>query len=101
MISRAGAATLTEIAANKKPALIVPIKESANNHQEQNAFAFSQAGAAVVLEQENLGENILLERIEQLLENEGLKFELSERIKNFYNPDAAKLIAAEITKIAN
>ena len=101
VISRAGAVTLTEIAANKKPALIIPIKESANNHQEQNAFAFSQAGAAVMLEQENLGENILYERIEKLAENEELRFELSERIKNFYNPEAAKVVAGEISKIAD
>lgn len=101
VVSRAGAVTLTEIAANSKPAIIIPIKESANNHQQQNAFAFSQAGAAVVLEQENLGENILFERIAKLAENEGLRFELSERIKKFYNPEAAKVIAGEITKIAS
>lgn len=100
VISRAGAITLTEIAANKKPAIIIPIKESANNHQEQNAFAFSEAGAAVVLEQENLGENILYEKVERIIENQGLEFELSERIKRFYNPDSAKLIAGEIMKIA-
>ena len=101
VVSRAGAVTLTEIAANKKPALIIPIKESANDHQEQNAFAFSQAGAAVILEQENLGENILFEKIEQIIENQELKFELSERIKKFYNPEAAGMIAGEIMKIAS
>jgi UDP-N-acetylglucosamine--N-acetylmuramyl-(pentapeptide) pyrophosphoryl-undecaprenol N-acetylglucosamine transferase len=101
VVSRAGAITLTEIAANKKPAIIIPIEGSANKHQEQNAFVFSQAGAAVVLEQENLGENILLAKIEQVIENEGLKFELSERIKRFYNPEAAKVIAGEIAKIAS
>lgn len=101
VVSRAGAITLTEIAANKKPAIIIPIEGSANKHQEQNAFAFSQAGAAVMLEQENLGENILLEKIDQIIENKGLSFELSERVKRFYNPEAAKVIAKEIAKIAS
>ncbi|MDD5490099.1 MAG: glycosyltransferase, partial [Candidatus Moranbacteria bacterium] len=101
VVSRAGAITLTEIAANKKPAIIIPIEGSANKHQEQNAFVFSQAGAAVVLEQENLGENILFEKIEQIIENKGLSFELSERVKRFYNPEAAKVIAVEIMKIAS
>ncbi len=99
VVSRAGAATLTEIAANKKSSLIIPIKGSANGHQEQNAFVFSQAGAAVVVNQENLGENILYEKIEQVMENKGLDFELSERVKRFYNPEAARVIAGEIIKL--
>jgi len=100
IISRAGAITLTEIAANQKPAIIIPIEGSANKHQEQNAFVFSQAGAAIVLEQANLGENIFFEKIEQALEDKELRFELSERIKRFYNPEAARIIASELIKIA-
>jgi UDP-N-acetylglucosamine--N-acetylmuramyl-(pentapeptide) pyrophosphoryl-undecaprenol N-acetylglucosamine transferase len=100
VISRAGANTLTEIAANRKPSIIIPIEESANGHQKLNAFAFAEAGAAVVLEQSNLGENILLEKIEEILENKDLKYEMSERVKKFFEPDAAKTIAEEIIKIA-
>jgi UDP-N-acetylglucosamine--N-acetylmuramyl-(pentapeptide) pyrophosphoryl-undecaprenol N-acetylglucosamine transferase len=100
VVSRAGANALTEIAANAKPAIIVPIEGSANKHQEQNAFAFSQAGAAVVLGQDNLGENIFFEKIEQVLEDKEFNFELRERIKKFYNPKAAEIIAGEIIKLA-
>jgi len=100
VISRAGANAMTEIAANAKPAIIIPIADSANNHQEQNAFAFSQAGAAVMLEQNNLGENILLGEIERTIESRELSFELSERVKKFYNPKAAEIIAREIIEIA-
>jgi len=100
VISRAGASALTEIAANGKPAIIIPIKESANNHQELNAYSLAEAGAAVVLEQDNLGENILLGKIEEVLENQDLGYELSERVKKFHNPDAAEKIAEEIMKIA-
>ncbi len=99
VISRAGANAMTEIAANKKPAILIPINGSANNHQEQNAFAFSQAGAAILIEQANLGENILIEKIEQVIGEKDLDFELIERIKKFYNPKAADVIAEEIIKI--
>jgi UDP-N-acetylglucosamine--N-acetylmuramyl-(pentapeptide) pyrophosphoryl-undecaprenol N-acetylglucosamine transferase len=101
VISRAGANALTEIAANAKPAIIIPIKTSANNHQELNAYAFSEAGAAVVLNQDNLGENILLEKIDEIMGSNELQFELSERIKKFYQPDAAEKIAKEIIKLAS
>jgi UDP-N-acetylglucosamine--N-acetylmuramyl-(pentapeptide) pyrophosphoryl-undecaprenol N-acetylglucosamine transferase len=99
VISRAGANVMTEIAANGKPAIIIPIDKSANNHQEQNAFAFSQAGAAILLEQANLGENILLEEIEQAIDDREFDFELAGRIKKFYYPKAADVIAEEILRL--
>jgi UDP-N-acetylglucosamine--N-acetylmuramyl-(pentapeptide) pyrophosphoryl-undecaprenol N-acetylglucosamine transferase len=100
VISRAGANALTEIAANAKPAIIIPLKTSANNHQELNSYAFSESGAAIVLNQDNLGENILLEKIEEVMNSAELQFELSERIKKFYDPDSARKLAEEIVKLA-
>jgi UDP-N-acetylglucosamine--N-acetylmuramyl-(pentapeptide) pyrophosphoryl-undecaprenol N-acetylglucosamine transferase len=100
VISRAGANALSEIAANAKPAIIIPIEGSANKHQEQNAFVFSRAGAAVVLSQGNLGENIFFEKIESVLEDSEFSFELRERVKKFHNPKAAEIIADEILKLA-
>lgn len=96
VISRAGANALTEIAANAKPSIIIPIKASANNHQELNAQAFLEIGAAVVLDQDNIGENILFNKIEEIMNNSELRFKLSERVKKFYIPDAAEKIAREI-----
>jgi len=101
VVSRAGANAITEIAANGKPAILIPLQGSANNHQEQNAFAFAQAGAALVLEQDNLGENLFYEKIEEVIEDKELGYELSERIKKFYNPKAAEQIAEEVIKFAS
>jgi UDP-N-acetylglucosamine--N-acetylmuramyl-(pentapeptide) pyrophosphoryl-undecaprenol N-acetylglucosamine transferase len=101
VVSRAGANAISEVAANGKPAIIIPIKSSANNHQELNAYALSESGAAIVLEQDNLGENIFFEKIEEVMNSGELQFELGERIKKFYNPDAAEKIASEIIKLAN
>jgi UDP-N-acetylglucosamine--N-acetylmuramyl-(pentapeptide) pyrophosphoryl-undecaprenol N-acetylglucosamine transferase len=101
VISRAGANTLTEIAANGKPAIIIPIKSSANNHQELNAYAFSESGAVIVISQDNLGENMLEEKIREVMNSKELQFEMSERVRKLYNPDAAKKIAEEIIKLAS
>jgi len=101
VVSRAGANAISEIAANGKPSIIIPIKSSANNHQELNAYAILESGAAVVLNQDNLGENILMEKIEEVLNSSDLQYEMSERIKKFHNPDAAEKIAQEIIKLAN
>jgi len=93
VISRAGASAIAEIAANGKPAIIIPIKFSANNHQQLNAYALAEAGAAVVVEQDNLGEDIFLKKIEEVMKNQELQYELGERIKKFYDPAAAEKIA--------
>ncbi len=101
VVSRAGGNAIAEIAANAKPAIIIPIEGSANKHQEQNAFALSQAGAAVVLEQDNLGENMLFEKIKTVFEDNEFSFELKEGIKKFYNPKAAETLAQELLKMAD
>lgn len=99
VISRAGANSLSEIAANGKPAIIIPIEHSANNHQRMNAYSISKTGGCIVLEESNLGENIFLSRIEEILQNNELAGKLSQNIKQFYHADAADKIADGILEI--
>ncbi|EKE19034.1 MAG: hypothetical protein ACD_9C00161G0005 [uncultured bacterium] len=100
IISRAGATSITEIAANGKPAILIPISESANDHQRMNAYALARIGAALVLEETNLGEHILIEKIENILNDEDLQKGMAEKIKTFYHPNAAEVIANGIVEIA-
>lgn len=51
VISRAGAATLTEIAAFGLPAILIPYPHAAGDHQVHNARGFERAGAARLIEQ--------------------------------------------------
>ncbi|NTW27614.1 MAG: undecaprenyldiphospho-muramoylpentapeptide beta-N-acetylglucosaminyltransferase [Candidatus Moranbacteria bacterium] len=100
VISRAGATFITEIAANEKPAILIPISQSANNHQQMNAYALAKIGAALVLEESNLGEHILLEKINHILSDEQLQQNMKAAIKTFYHPNAADVIANSIIEIA-
>ena len=47
-LSRAGAATVAELAATATPAVLVPYPFHADHHQRHNARALAEAGAAVV-----------------------------------------------------
>jgi UDP-N-acetylglucosamine--N-acetylmuramyl-(pentapeptide) pyrophosphoryl-undecaprenol N-acetylglucosamine transferase len=100
VISRAGATFITEIAANGKPAILVPIAHSANDHQHMNAYALADIGAALVIEESNLGEHILIEKIEKIMNNEDLRKGMAEKIKTFYHPQAADIIANSLVEIA-
>jgi UDP-N-acetylglucosamine--N-acetylmuramyl-(pentapeptide) pyrophosphoryl-undecaprenol N-acetylglucosamine transferase len=100
VISRAGATFITEIAANGKPAILIPISHSANDHQRMNAYALAHIGAALALEESNLGEHILTEKIESILNDENLMLGMVEKIKTFYHPNAAEIIANSMIEIA-
>jgi UDP-N-acetylglucosamine--N-acetylmuramyl-(pentapeptide) pyrophosphoryl-undecaprenol N-acetylglucosamine transferase len=101
IISRAGSTTITEIAANKKPSILVPITQSANNHQRLNAFEVARQGGTVVLEENNFKINLLLLRLKQLTEKSEIRNELIKNIQKFYNPNATKIIGDELISLAH
>ena len=98
IVSRAGAGSIFEIASSFKPSILIPLASSANNHQERNAYEYSNAGAAIVLEEENLTPNLFLNQIDKILET-NLKDEISLKAKDFYRDDASEIIAKEITGV--
>ena len=93
VITRAGNNVLTELAALKKPALVIPLESSANDHQLANAKAYSREGAVYVMLQSHLTPEKLFSQVDKLLEDpEELTF-MSEKINKLYKPDAAGIIA--------
>ena len=99
VISRAGS-TIFEIASWGAPSIIVPISEKVSHDQRSNAFAYARAGACTVVEEMNLTPNILAAEIERLVTNKPIREQMQAAAKAFYKPDAAKLVAEEILKIA-
>ena len=99
IISRAGAGAIFEIAATGKPAILIPITESANDHQRENAFQYEKAGACVVISEENLFGDLVIREINNILQNPGKLKKMRENAKTFYRPDAAEIIARDIINI--
>lgn len=93
IISRAGAGSIAEIAANRKATILVPLPSAANDEQRKNAYDIAAIGGAVVLEEANLGEHLLIEKVSELMNNDGLRAEMGEKISVFFHPDAAEKIA--------
>jgi UDP-N-acetylglucosamine--N-acetylmuramyl-(pentapeptide) pyrophosphoryl-undecaprenol N-acetylglucosamine transferase len=93
VLSRAGANAIAEIAAVGKPAILVPLAIAANDEQRMNAYEIARIGGALVLEEGNLGENILLHKIEGLLKDESLRQKMGAAIRAFHHPQAADMIA--------
>lgn len=93
VISRAGAGSIAEIAANRKALILVPLPSAANDEQRKNAYDIAEIGGALVLEEANLGEHLFVEEIMRLMNNEGLRTEMGEKLAVFSHPDAAERIA--------
>ncbi|TSC82348.1 MAG: hypothetical protein G01um101420_359 [Parcubacteria group bacterium Gr01-1014_20] len=100
IVSRAGSGTIFEIAAFGKPAILIPLQESANDHQKMNAFEFTKNGGGVVIEEENLLPHIFLNQIQTLLKDKNSLSRMAIASKRFYKTGAAKSIAEEILKLS-
>lgn len=99
VISRAGSA-IFEIAAWGIPSIIIPISDSNGNHQRNNAYSYARSGAAAVIEEANLTGNILIAEIDRVLTNPEITKVMRESAQSFVKPNASRLIAEEIMKIA-
>lgn len=96
IVARAGSGTIFEIAAFGKPSVLIPLPESAGDHQLVNAYEYSQTGAAIVIEQDNLKPNIFLTQLNKIINDQNLINKMSEAAKGFAKPDAGRKIAEEI-----
>lgn len=99
VISRAGANSIADAAAYGKPLILVPLPTAANDEQRLNAYDVAGIGGAVVLEEGNLTEHILLSKIQSLLADAAGRKEMGEKLRAFYHPDAAALIADGIIEM--
>jgi len=93
VVSRAGSGSIFEIAAFEKPSILIPLAGSAQNHQYENAYAYANTGAAVVLEESNLTPHFFLERLKYLSSNAKERDTMKTAAKNFAKPEAARIIA--------
>jgi UDP-N-acetylglucosamine--N-acetylmuramyl-(pentapeptide) pyrophosphoryl-undecaprenol N-acetylglucosamine transferase len=58
-VSRSGASSLTELSAFGVPTILVPYPFAADDHQRRNADVFTAAGAAIAVEEAEIGEGKL------------------------------------------
>ena len=95
IISRAGAGTIAELCLIKKPVILVPSPNVAEDHQTKNAMALVKYNAALLVNDRSAEDTLVSEAL--LLLNDKDKMEkLSENIGKMGLPDADDLIALEV-----
>ncbi len=98
-VGRAGASTLAEAAAFALPTAIVPYPHAAG-HQRLNADAFAEAGAAVLIEDEDLDADRLVEAA-GLLADPARHALMSAAARDLARPDAAVAVADLVMALAH
>ncbi len=98
IIARAGAGTISELCLVKKPVILVPSPNVAEDHQTKNAMALVNKEAAVLIRDVEAREKLIPQALE-LLNNETELKKLSNNIAALALPNAAKIIAEEVLKL--
>lgn len=98
VVARAGALTLTELAALSKAALLIPSPNVAEDHQTKNAMKLVEGGAADILK-DSEAVSLGIGRMVELVHTEMELDRLRRNIKSFYRPGAAQNIARKVINI--
>lgn len=99
VISRAGAGSISEFCLLKKPIILVPSPNVAEDHQTQNALALVNKNAALYVKDADANEKLLDTAIATANQPELLK-NLSTNIAELAFTDSANVIAKEVIKLA-
>ncbi|MDR1960864.1 MAG: undecaprenyldiphospho-muramoylpentapeptide beta-N-acetylglucosaminyltransferase [Gracilibacteraceae bacterium] len=99
-LARAGAATLAELAAAGRAAILVPYPHAAGNHQEFNAAAFAAKGAALVVHDRDITADALWTRVTALLADPARRADMGERARGVFPPDALRNIVGILQETA-
>ena len=99
VIARAGASTVAELAALGRPALLVPYRHAADDHQRANARAFVDIGAAWAIAETDLTPESLAGLLVRRLSDPPGLARAAGLARTLARPDAARALADTITAI--
>lgn len=99
VLSRSGASTMAELAAAGKPSVLVPFPQSADGHQQKNAEAFVDAGAARMLVEASLTPALLLETLTAMLTGRDGLQRMSPLARRLAHADASQRIAVMVAEL--
>jgi UDP-N-acetylglucosamine--N-acetylmuramyl-(pentapeptide) pyrophosphoryl-undecaprenol N-acetylglucosamine transferase len=101
VISRSGAASLTELSHYGLPSVLIPYPAAADDHQTYNARIFQDAGAARILVESKATPEILHQLVTEILNNPDQRRSMVAAAGALAGTDAARRVAEEIEASCN
>src|SRR5271154_1419640 len=101
VISRSGAASLTELSHYGLPSVLVPYPAAADDHQSYNARIFEQAGASQLLVESKTTPETLHQVVTEILTDASKRNAMAQAARGLAGDNAAKRVAEEIEASCN
>lgn len=99
VVCRSGAITVSELCALAKPAILVPSPNVTNNHQEFNARALSDNGAAITILEKDFDIKSLKEAVSRIIDNEEYSRIMSAKSAAISSVNALEIIYDKMKKL--
>ncbi|MBQ9318624.1 MAG: undecaprenyldiphospho-muramoylpentapeptide beta-N-acetylglucosaminyltransferase [Bacilli bacterium] len=99
IVTRAGASTLSEIIALNVPSILIPSPYVPNNHQFKNAMDLVNNKAALLIEEKDLKDNVLLDKIDVLMTSPIEYKNLKDNLNKLKIDNSASIIYENIKKL--
>ncbi len=96
VVARSGMGSVSELASTGTPSILIPLPSSADGHQQKNAEALQEKGAAIMVLQKDLNQRVLRQHLLDLKQNVEIRKNMSEAAQEFHQPQGAEVIAREI-----
>jgi UDP-N-acetylglucosamine--N-acetylmuramyl-(pentapeptide) pyrophosphoryl-undecaprenol N-acetylglucosamine transferase len=99
VVARAGGQTIAELAAFGLPAVLVPYPFAAEDHQNANAKAVADAGAALLVNQNRTASTEFIQRITALAEDTVELVRMSSAMNSIFPPAPADVIVSHLQEM--
>ena len=99
VISRCGAASLAELEAVGRAAVLIPSPHVAENHQYYNGMVLQNAGAATVIEEKDLTDELFIKTVRGYIEDRQKLEESAKNARSLHVEDTQDRIFSVLEKL--
>jgi len=100
-ITRAGASTLAELVFLNLPCVAIPLPNSKDNHQFENAFFYNEIGCNWILNQNEINDEALANKLVNIIDNKDEYLTKKINMKNFSYQNTWNNINQKIISVIN
>lgn len=101
VLCRAGATSVAELAVAGKPSVLIPFPYATHDHQTYNAQVMEKQGAALLVQEKELGRRDMGELLLSLLHEPEKLAAMAEKARECAFPDAAEQVAQGVLQLCS
>ena len=101
VIARAGALTISELAATGTPSILIPLPHAIDDHQTRNAQVLAETGGAVIVAQSEATPERVADRLEQWIQSPASLLQMARCSLGMITANATDEVVAIIKEVAH